>query len=58
MATHRFIYAKNGAKDIGLPLLSFWMFHYTVSKRMWTIGLTKMSKEDFYEQGKKGYSRF
>ena len=52
MASHRFVYAKNGAKDIGLPLLAYWLFSYRISKATWYSGHLRQSKEDFYENGK------
>jgi hypothetical protein len=57
MAHHRFVLAKNGAKDIGLPLLSYWIFHYKVKKQTWYGGVGRLNKEDFYENGKKGKFR-
>jgi hypothetical protein len=58
MAQHRFVLAKNGQKDIGLPLLSHWIFQYRVKRQMWYVGIGRMSKEDFYENGKKGIFNF
>ena len=53
MAGHRFVFAKNGAKDIGLPLSAFWIFSYRISKAAWYAGPLRQSREDFYENGKK-----
>lgn len=52
---HRFWHnsGRKGWKDIGLPMLAYWIFSYKVYVAGWNVGVLRFSKEDFYESGKK-----
>jgi hypothetical protein len=51
MAIHRFWYAKNGHKDVHIPLLNYWYFSYRVFKRLKKSDAGKKTKEENYKIG-------
>lgn len=50
---HRFWYSKSSRKDIGLPLLGYWLFSYKAYRNAYYAGYGRFSKEEIYDVGKK-----
>lgn len=56
MGLHRFWYARNGRKDIHLPLLAYWAFSYRIYRRVWYAGYGRLAPEDLYDIGRRDLS--
>lgn len=50
---YRFWHSDSGRKEMGLPLLAYWLFSYKVYKTCWYNGYARMSKEDIIDIAKK-----
>lgn len=56
MGLHRFWYARNGRKDIHLPLLGYWAFSYRIYRRIWQAGYGRLAPDDLYDIGRRDLS--
>ena len=56
MGLHRFWYARNGRKDINIPLLGYWFFSYRVYRRAYQAGYGRLPAEELYEIGRRDLS--
>lgn len=56
MGLHRFWYARNGRKDVHLPMLSYWFFSYRIYRRAWQAGYGRLAPHDLYEIGRRDLS--